>query len=121
MQGARPVTGSAWVATPSDAQKVALDFAVINALGQSHQHETFGGSLQAGVGYSKKKCSHNMTQARCAAAGVAFEPMVLEFQGGVEPRAAAILHRIAEAVAAEENADKGLIKKTMLERVADHR
>lgn len=55
---------------------------------------------------------------RCAEAGIAFEPIVFECQGGLEPRAAAILHRIAVAVAAQEEADAGLIKTTMFERLA---
>ena len=55
---------------------------------------------------------------RCAEAGIAFEPIAFEFQGGLEPRAAAILHRIAAAVAAQEDADAAVIKKSMLERLA---
>ncbi len=43
---------------------------------------------------------------------------VLEMQGGVELRAAAILHRIAVAVAEAEGSEQGSCKKTMLERLA---
>ena len=49
---------------------------------------------------------------------MAFEPMVFEMQGGVEPRCAAILHRIAAAVATVEDADLHMIKSAMLQRIA---
>ena len=49
---------------------------------------------------------------------MSFEPMVFEAQGGVEPRAAAILHRIAEAVAAAEAAEVSTVKAQMLQRLA---
>ena len=44
--------------------------------------------------------------------------MVFEAQGGVEPRCAAILHRIAMAVAAVEGSDVASTKSTMLQRIA---
>ncbi len=84
---------------PSGATNVALDFAVVNALGQSHHAETFSAPLKAAIAHSKRKCSHARTKERCEEAGIAFEPVVIEIQGGIEPRAAAILHRVAEMVA----------------------
>ena len=44
--------------------------------------------------------------------------MVFEAQGGVESRAAAILHRIAEAVATAEGLDSAGCKRAMLEKLA---
>ena len=44
--------------------------------------------------------------------------MVLEMQGGIEPRSAAVLHRIAEAVAAGEEKDVGVCKRELLQRLA---
>lgn len=103
---------------PQEASKVALDFAVVNALGQGHHRETLSAPLTAAIAYGKRKRGHERTQIRCAEAGIAFEPVVVEMQGGVEPRAAAILHRIAEAVAEAEGLDQGSCKRTMLEQLA---
>ena len=97
---------------------MALDFAVVNALGPGHHGETFSEPLRAAVGYSHRKSTYGRTKERCEEAGIAFEPMVFEMQGGIEPRAAAILHRIAEAVSATEDLEQEVCKKTMLERLA---
>ena len=98
--------------------QVALDFAVINALGQGHLDRTLEGPLHAAIAYSQRKSSYKDTRAACAAENIAFEPIVFEAQGGVEPRGAAILHRIAEAVATVEGKDVVKIKSQMLQRLA---
>ena len=98
--------------------KVALDFAVINALGQGHHDETSQRPLQAAIKYSEHKASYLDTKLQCEQAGLSFEPMVFEAQGGVEPRAAAILHRIVDAVAAAELADAKALKSHLLQRLA---
>ncbi len=49
---------------------------------------------------------------------MALEPIVVEAQGGIEPRAAALLHRIAEAAAKAEGADEAETKRELLERLA---
>ena len=97
---------------------MALDFAVVNALGLYHHSETFERPLGAAIAYSKRKQMHLQTRERCAQAGLAFEPVVFDAQGGVEPRAAAILHKIAEAVAVTEGRDMGSCKHEMLQRLA---
>ena len=98
--------------------KVALDIAVINALGQGHGNDTLAKPLQAAIAYSATKAVHLNTRAQCEQAGLSFEPMVFEAQGGVEPRAAAILHKISEAVTAAESAEASRIKSEMLQRLA---
>ena len=103
---------------PSSCQKVALDFAVINAVGQGHCDRTAERPLGAAIAYSRRKTLYRNTGAQCAAEGIAFEPIVFEAQGGIEPRAAAILHRIAEKVATIEGADPARIKAQMLQRLA---
>ncbi len=103
---------------PPDASRVALDFAVINALGQNHHEETLDAPLTAAQNYNQRKRRHLRTGEKCAAAGIAFEPVVIEAQGGVEPRAAAIFHRIAEGVAVAEGRDAGECKRTLLQRIA---
>ncbi len=102
---------------PDNCSRVALDFAVINALGEGHHQRTNERPLSAAVAYSAGKCAYQDTRQRCAQAGVAFEPMVLEAQGGIEPRAAAILHRIASAVAKAEGTEVADAKREMLERI----
>jgi len=98
--------------------RVALDFAVINALGQSHHARTMNGSLQASIAYSTRKSTYRNTGELCANENLAFEPMVFEAQDGIEPRAEAILHRIAEAVAKVEVKEASRIKSEMLQRLA---
>jgi hypothetical protein len=98
--------------------KVALDFAIVNALGQGHFDDTAQKPLRAAVCYSMRKSLHLNTKALCEQAGISFEPMVFETQGGVEPRAAAILHRIAGAVAKVEAAELSTIKSQMLQNLA---
>ena len=105
-------------AAPRGMAAVALDFAVVNALGQGHHGQTFSGPLNASMAYSRRKCTHERTKEKCAEAGLAFEPMVFEIQGGIEPRAAAILHRIADGVAAVEDLEPDVCKRAMLERLA---
>ena len=75
------------------------------------------GQPGAAVKYSQKKCAHLNTAAKCAEEGVAFEPVVFTTLGGIEPRGAAILHRIAECVAAAEGAQLDQIKSDMLQRL----
>ena len=68
--------------------RVALDVAVINALGQDHWDATFARALGAANAYSARKAAHLDTKERCRGEDINFEPMVFEAQGGVEPRAA---------------------------------
>jgi hypothetical protein len=103
---------------PRETGKVALDFGLTNALGRGHHRETLSGQTKAAATYSKRKCDHARTKERFAKAGITFEPIIFENQGGVEPRAAAILHRIAEAVAAVEGGAVDDCKRVMLERLA---
>ena len=103
---------------PSNGRKVALDFAVINAMGQGHLDQTRRGPLTAAIEYSKQKAAYLNTRSQCEQEGIVFEPIVLELQGGIEPRAAAILHRIAECVAAVESTPLAKLKASMFQRIA---
>ncbi len=64
--------------------------------------------------YSNRKCTPKDTQAHHEATHIAFEPMVLEAQGGIAPRAAAILHRVAECA---EGGDANKLKTEFLQRM----
>ena len=67
---------------------------------------------------SIRKCRHGRTKQRCAGVGIAFEPVVFEIQGGIELRAAAILHRIAKAMSAKKTSTPSVCKKHLLEHLA---
>ena len=58
------------------------------------------------------------TKALCEQEGIIFEPIVVEAQGGIELRAAAILHRIAESVAAVEDGCAARLKACTLHRIS---
>ena len=105
-------------AVSNSCQRVALDVAVINALGQDHRRRTAEQPLAAAIAYGKRKANYQSTKARCIQEGIAFEPLMFEAQGGIEPRAAAILHRIAELVAALENGEVAKLKAQMMQRIA---
>lgn len=98
-------------------QPVALDFAVINALGRGHWDLTRGRPCAAASAYSAGKCSSNGTAARCEAAGVRFQPMVVECQGGWAPEALPVIEGIAAAVARQEGRDKDACRLELLQRV----
>lgn len=97
---------------------MALDLTAINVFGQGHWNETCSGFLHAAVACSKQKSTFEDTQGKCKDVGLAFEPVVFEMQGGVEPQCAAILDRIAASVAYVDEADPNIIKSNLLERVA---
>ena len=99
-------------------RKVALDFAVVNALGQNHWQETLDGAGRAAASYAQKKRRHQDTDAKCRAAGILFQPIVLESQGGIDKEASGVLHRIAEAVAEAESRDAVRVREEMLQRIA---
>ena len=97
--------------------KVALDIGVINPLGQGHWDATLNAPCTAATNYAAKKRAHERTDALCAEAGIIFEPLVFEAHGGVDLRAYAILHRIAEAVATAERADPVVRKSELLQKI----
>ena len=46
-----------------------------------------------------------------------FQPMVFESQGGMATEAAAVLHKLANAVAQAENSDPSKMKAEILQRI----
>jgi ribosomal protein S9 len=98
--------------------RVALDFAVINALGPGHWNETFRKSGSAAEAYANKKRLYLDTATKCEAAGVRFQPMVFEAQGGMTSEVGAILHAIAGAVAAAEDANQIKIREEIFEKIS---
>jgi hypothetical protein len=100
------------------ASKTALDIKVINALGADHRDATIEGPVKALSLYRRKALATNNTERLCADQGITYEPLVFSVQGGIEPRAEAILSMIAKQVALEEGADAADIKSMILESIA---
>ena len=99
-------------------RKVALDFAIINGLGQGHADDTLREAGAASEAYSVRKRRHLDTARKCQEAGILFVPIVLEAQGGMSREAAGVFHRIAEAVAELEFAEVATVREDLLQRLA---
>ena len=97
---------------------LALDFAIINALGSSHREATRQAPAAAAGAYDTHKRRHQRTDQLCQVAGVAYQPIMLEAQGGYAKDAIAVLHRPATAVAVTEGADAASIRDRLLQQLA---
>ena len=103
---------------PVGPNKVALDFAIINALGPGHWNETSRKPGSAAEAYADHKRGYLDTASKCEAAGVRFQPMVFEAQGGMTAEAGAIIHAIAGAVASAEGGDQLKIRGEIFEKLS---
>jgi hypothetical protein len=99
-------------------ERVCLDFAVINALGQSHWAETAREGGSAADKYCRTKSARNDTEQKCTQAGLRFVPVVHEVQGGMSKTAHVVMRSIAEAVAEQEARDPLAIRREMEGRIA---
>lgn len=101
--------------------RIALDFAVINALGRGHWRESRERLAEPGAAaerYAEKKRNFRNTAQRCEEAGVRFVPIVFTAQGSMTKEAGAILHTLANAVAVAENGDPLKYKQDLWHRIA---
>ena len=98
-------------------RKVALDLAVINAVGRDHWQATFNGE-DAAAAYGEKKRQYRNTAARCLDVGVYFQPVVLTKQGCMAAEAGAVIHGIAESVASCEGLVASQVREELLDRIA---
>ena len=96
---------------------VALDFAVINALGQGHWHETNAAPTLAAENYALRKRQNENTEAKCRTHGVRFIPMVVESQGCRTVGFAKVLDAISGAVASSEGLEHSTVKAELLRRI----
>ena len=103
---------------PTRVEPMALDLAVVNALGAGHWDETLRGPGSAAGAYSVHKCRHQRTEELCRAAGVRFQPLVWEAQGGSTPATRAFLHRLAGAVAVVESGSPEAVRTRLLQQIA---
>ena len=83
-------------------ERVCLDIAVVNALGQGHWGETAAGGGRPCELYAESKLRRNNAESRCADHGLALRPMVFEQQGAMTKIAATTNAGIARAVAGRE-------------------
>ena len=100
------------------AERVCLDFAVVNALGQSHWSQTAQGSGYAAEAYDTHKRLHNRTEAGCREQGLTFWPVVFEQQGGQSKAAFAATKAISEAVAGREGTRPDTVRSEINQRTA---
>ena len=81
---------------------VALDFAVIDALGARHWTVTAESSgTAAATQYAQQKRLFDNTEEQCRSQGIAFMPVVLTAQGAVEPNGEKALETLHRAAASE--------------------
>ena len=105
-------------AQPHNPPPLALDIAVVNALGDTHWDATRQAAGAACLAYAQRKRAHNRTAGLCEAAGVRYLPLVWEVQGGSTPETRAFVHRLCGAVAVVEGLDPGVVKSRFSEQVA---
>ena len=99
------------------AEPLALDFPV-NALGQNHRDATFASPAGAAAAYATHKRRHQRTEAFCREAGVTYQPIIFEAQGGMSTEAAALVHRLAAVVSAVEGASALTIRNRLFDQLA---
>ena len=102
----------------SSHKPLALDFAVISALGPSHWDDTWRTPAGAAEAYSVRKRHFHCTEQVCLQVGIQYRPIVLESQGGYSRAAASLLHRLADVVASAEGTDASVIRQRMFEQIA---
>ena len=101
------------------SEPVALDFAIVNALGAGHWKTTFlNGGGSAAEEYGRHKRKFKDTEVNCAKAGVQFQPVVFEAQGSVPRETQEVVKAIAEAVGRVELRDSGKVTNEIYHRIA---
>ena len=98
--------------------RIAFDFAVINALGRDHWVKTSDTPGSAVEAYAEKKRSHQDTAKKCDDAGVLFQPLVFDAQGGMTTEAGVVIHQLASALASAENLQPSVCKEEMMQKFA---
>ena len=97
---------------------LAFDVAVVNALGDRHWRATASSPGAASAAYAATKRQHLDTANKCSAAGLHFQPLVFEAQGGMCSETAAVLHGVAVAAADGLGRDALSVKQELLSKIA---
>ncbi|CAK9014612.1 132 kDa protein [Durusdinium trenchii] len=103
---------------PHGLAPLALDVAVVNALGESHWDETRRHSGAAASGYAARKRVHNHTAAVCDQAGAVYLPLVWEAQGGCAKETRAFLHRLLGLAAVVEDCSPDTVRARLHDQLA---
>ena len=103
---------------PHHLPQTALDIAVTYATGPSHWPKTFESPGAASSAYAASKRAHQQTAAKCAAAGVFYQPLVFEAQGGLCSETGSVLHALTRRVGAAEECDSELVFADMVRKIA---
>ena len=89
-----------------------------STLGERHWRATAGAAGAAAAAYADLKRSHLDTFRKCHEAGIHFQPVVLEAQGGFNKDAAAIVYGIALEAAAVLRRDHAFVKQEIVNKLA---
>ena len=100
------------------ARRVALDFAVVNALAPSNWRATAQEPGGAASVYAERKRTCRSTARQCLGQGIHFLPLVLEAQGGMTREAGAFFHGLGAAVATAEGGDAAAVREEIFARLA---
>jgi hypothetical protein len=82
--------------------QIALDIGVVSPFTPAQLQHSSRTALHAAQSYAERKRSHARTEALCREVGVAYEPLVWEATGGLDPGGASVLRSICEELASRE-------------------
>ena len=101
------------------ASRVALDFAVINALGSAHIETTreTSGALAAHK-YGERKLRYENTALRCIQEGIVLKPIVFTAQGAADPNSLKTLEVIHRGVAESNGQDIGKVRSDFMAKMS---
>ena len=97
---------------------LALDVAIINALGASHWDDTLRGGSNAVTAYAQRKKDYLNTAAACEQVGIHYLPLVWDIRGGCTAETRAFLHRLAGSIAMVEGDDVLRVKARLSDQLA---
>lgn len=97
---------------------LALDVAVVNALGATHWDDTLRGPAFAVTAYAHGKREHQQTATLCRQAGILYQPLVWDILGGSTSETRAFVHRLAGVVAVVEGADPLQVKARLADQIS---
>ena len=100
------------------AEKICLDFAVINALGPDHWADTADLGGKAAESYDTQKKRKKNVDERCKSKGLRFWPVVFEQQGGMTKQADTAIRSISQVLAMTQDRKTKDVRAELLQRIA---
>ena len=98
--------------------RVALDFAYVNPQNQSHLNSAADRRLGAATEYAEAKRRYKNTAQQCEAAGVFFQPMVLETLGGASDECMEVLNSLSKQVAVNTHTPYAEVARRLRQRLS---